>query len=264
MFFEGRSSHGGYSVKQEKRTSPKKSKARKDSGKKTEYGNEKQLAETFYRFITNRLSNFKLVHNKTTGKSEKVPAPVSKKRLERDFQAMLQEHDADSIAMVLDWLTHDRTHKWEFRSVTSLWRNFPMLLERCARTLNPYTAEELAPVVDYLNNRFIWDDSDELESIVGRSLFAVEQVYDAVQKSGIDKELPLIYSIMGSPKDWVRIHLIGMSNSKSKTSVFVLTVDKVKSQLRGQLARLGIKTHWIHALDNSPASTYKRILDERQ
>jgi hypothetical protein len=272
MFFEGRTSHGGYSVKSENTRNTKKTRPKRNSVKKVECEEAIRLADTFYEFVKNRLPNYKLVHNKSTGKSERVPLPTSKKRMEREFRAMLEdgEYDAGEIEFVLEWYTQGRSHDWKFRTVSSFWNYFPMLRKKCRRTLNPYTTEELSKIMQYLNNRFIWKDEeyDELESVVGRSLFAIEQVVDALVDAGKGRELSYVFNLIGSPSDWVRDHISEMVNSKSKSrykiKLYALRVDGIIKEIRSIMIRYGIQTDWINELDISMVRTYNRIREERK
>jgi hypothetical protein len=270
MFFEGRTSHGGYSVKGGTRSrsakNTKKSKAKRNSVKKTECEKAIRLADMFYEFVTNRLPDFKLIHNKNTGKSEKVPLPTSKKRMQREFQAMLEsgEYDVGEIQFVLEWFTQGHTHDWNIRTVTSFWKYFPILQKKCSQTLNPYTSEEVSHIVQYLHNRFILDcDYDELESIVGRSLFAIEQVMDAITESGRGRELSCIHNTIGLPSDWIRSFFTEMTNSKFNVAIYSLTVDRVKKQIRSIMSRYGLQSDWIDSLNISMVRTYNRIRKER-
>jgi hypothetical protein len=274
MFFEGRTSHGGHSGKDGNSKTPKKTSTKRNSVKKVECEEAIRLADMFYEFVTNRLPNYKLVHNKSTGKSEKVPLPTSKKRMERDFRAMLEdgEYDAGEIEFVLEWYTQGRTHDWKFRTVSSFWNYFPMLRKKCSRTLNPYTTEELSKIMQYLNNRFVWSEEEyeELESVVGRSLFAIEQVEDALIDAGKGRELSYVFNRIGSPSCWVRDYISDMVNSKanskpnSKIKLYALRVDEIVKEVRCIMMRYGIQSDWINELDISMVRTYNRIREERK
>ena len=268
MFFENRNARGGYSVKPDsavrRSPRPKKSAAKRNSVKN---GRATKLADTFYEFVTDRLPNFKLVHNKATGRSEQVPLPVSRKRMVGDFQAMLDagQYPADLIELTLDWYIHTPCNGY-IRTVTGFWKCFPVLLKRCSRELNPYTSAELQRITLYLENRFVWGcDRDTLESIVGRSLFAVEQVLDAMAEAGLQRELRHVRSVVGSPADWVSGHLSDMvTYSKLDAECYVLTIKAVKRKIKGIMNRHGSASDWVDSLDISMVRTYHRILSERK
>ena len=272
--FEGRSGRGGYSivkpgkgkavlptdVQTGKSNKPKKTRAKADNG---ETSQAVRLAGILYEFVTQQLPGFKLTLNKRTGKCEKVPYPVSRKRMIADFETMLDsgEFSAGLIEMVLDWYTTN-PGTWEIRSVTSFWRNFSILLARCSRNWNPYIEKEVFGVVQYLYNRFDID-YEVLESVVGRSLFAVEQVLDAVADAGLDRELSYLHSIFGNAKEWVEGHLAESGNSKLGIECFVLTVERVKKQVKLALSGHGRSSGWVNPLEVSMERTAKRIREER-
>jgi hypothetical protein len=223
-----------------------------------------RLADVLYEFVVHRLPDFKLVHNKRTGKSEKIFLPVSRKRMIGDFKAMIDsgEYSAELIALVLDWYTSNPS-TWSIRSVKGFWKNFPILLAKCRRELNPYTSEELSGVVRYLHNRFVID-YEVLESVVGRSRFAIEQVLDAMASFGLDRELSYLRNVFGTSKEWVEGHLAESADSKLAIECFVLTVDRVKRQVKSALARSGRDSEWVDSLEVSMERTVKRIRDERK
>ena len=257
-FFEGRTSHGGYSVKNDTASisskTPKKTVLKQNSVKSDAI----RCADMFYEFVTKRLQNFKI-----TKTGERILVPVSKKRIIREFTTMMQadENNTDIILLVMDWYT-STPHRWKFRTVTSFWKHFSILRDQCCKELNPYTSLETHEIVNDLWNRFIWEcDYSELESIVGRSLFAIEQVLDAM--SLFPKELLYIQNIAGSPSDWVRYHLIDMATSNLGTGSFTLTTDKVKKQIRGIMNRYGRQSRWVDLLDLQVVRTYNRIRNKR-
>ena len=267
VLFEGRSIRGGYNTTAGKTVlpnnanadrypTPKKTKAKSESGA---VGQATSLADTLYEFVVHRLPSFKLSHNKRTGKSEKVPLPVSRKRMIRDFTAMIEsdEYSVELIELVLNWyVAHPGT--WQIRSVTSIWKHFPILLVKCQRGLNPYLSEELSGVVQYLHNRFVVD-YDSIESVVGRSRFAVEQVMDAMESAGLERELSYLRNAFGSSLEWVQTHLATAIDSKFDVEHLALTVEKVKRQVRHVLAQYGLDTEWIDSLEVSLECTVKGI-----
>ena len=240
---------------------PMKTSTRSDNGA---MGQAVRLADVLYEFVTHRLPDFKLVHNKRTGKSEKVFIPVSRKRMIGDFKAMIDsgEYSAGLIELVLDWyVTNPGT--WEIRSVKTFWKNFSILLTQCSRNWNPFISEELLGVVQYLHNRFILD-YEVLESVVGRSRFAVEQVLDAMVDAGLDRELSNLYSIFGTSGEWVFGHLLEVGDSKLEIECFVLTVDRVKKQIKSAMSKYGMSSEWVDRLEVSMERTAKRIREERK
>jgi len=272
--FEGRSGRGGYSTvkpatgktvlptdgRAGKSNKSKKTRAKADNG---EMSQAVMLAGVLYEFVTHQLPNFKMTHNKRTGKKEKVFIPVSRKRMIADFEAMLDsgEFSAWLIELVLKWYVAN-PGTWEIRSVTSFWRNFSILLARCSRNWHPYNEKEVFGVVQYLYNRFDID-YEVLESVVGRSLFAVEQFIDAVVDAGLDRELSYLHSIFGNAKEWVEGHLAESGNSKLTIERFVLTVERVRDQVKQALSLHGRSSAWVISLEISMERTAKRIREER-
>jgi len=222
-----------------------------------------RLAGILYEFVTHQLPNCKMTHNKRTGKKEKVFIPVSRKRMVADFEAMLDsgEFSAGLIELVLKWYVAN-PGTWEIRSVTSFWRNFSILTRRCICNWNPYTEKEVSRVVQYLYNRF--DINYEvLESVVGRSLFAVEQFIDAVVDAGLNRELLYLRNVFGSAHEWVEGHLAETGDSKLAIERFVLTVDRVRDQVKQALSLHGRSSAWVSSLEISMERTAKRIREER-
>jgi hypothetical protein len=274
VLFEGRSSRGGYGTSKSatkkremptapqagKPKNPKKTKAKPDN---STMGQAEKFADMLYEFVIYRLPPFKLVHNKRTGKSEKVPIPVSRKRMIGDFKAMLEsgEYNEETVALVLNcYISNPGT--WEIRSVTSFWKNFSILLEKYSRTWHPYTDNSISSIVEYLHNRFILD-YDTLESVVGRSLFALEQVLDAMADAGLEQELTYLRNVFGSAEEWVQGHLASVGDSKLDIEYLALTVVRIKKQIVSEMARYGKSADWVDRLEVSMERTAKRIREER-
>jgi len=113
-----------------------------------------------------------------------------------------------------------------------------------------------------LYNRFDID-YEVLESVVGRSLFAVAQFIDAVADAGLDRELLYLRNVFGNSKEWVEGHLAETGNSKLGIECFVLTVDRVRDQVKQALSLHGRSSAWVNSLEVSMERTAKRIQEER-
>jgi hypothetical protein len=124
------------------------------------------------------------------------------------------EYGYIQVQSVFDWYSLHYQELWRIESPTSFIKHFPFLLKQYNRSINPYTTRQLKPVMRWLL-RLQWDCSDsELEIIVGRSLWMVNQLcYSINSKQNKDywKEIPnhyflIINRCIGEVSDFIQIY----------------------------------------------------------
>jgi len=214
-----------------------------------------RLTDVFFGFVS-RLPHFKVVLNKKTKKSEKVPVPTpGKRRMLRDFTAMLEsgEYSVRLIELVLGWyVVH--WNGFDIRTVSGFWQRFPMLLEKFRREYHPYGDTELSSIVQGLWNRYLWEcGSEELTDVIGRSMFACEMVLDAMEHAGLCREISVIRNVYGDTPEWVRGHFMEYPVAQA------LTVARVIRLVGGVLGKYGCCAD-LEALDISVERTCQSVL----
>ncbi|MDR2666602.1 MAG: hypothetical protein LBB34_00575, partial [Holosporales bacterium] len=110
------------------------------------------------------------------------------------------------IHAVFIWYTLHHQEIWRIESPNSFIKHFPSLLKRYKRSINPYSSQQLQPLMDSLM-RLQWDCcDDELECVVGRSLGMVKQLRRVINKLLKKKYCFILNSQISDEFDFVRSH----------------------------------------------------------
>jgi hypothetical protein len=112
------------------------------------------------------------------------------------------------IQAVFDWYSLHYQELWRIESPKSFIKHFSSLLKRYNRSINPYSAQQLEPLMERLL-RLQWDCRiSELELAVGRSLWMAKQLRYVINvEKLIQKKYRLVLnSRIGDESDFVQCH----------------------------------------------------------
>jgi hypothetical protein len=145
--------------------------------------------------------------------NKKQPRPQRKKWTEQ-IQDFINSSDygCTQIQVVFDWYVLHYQELWKLESPSTFIEYFPSLLKRYNRSVNPYTSQQLEPIMKWLL-RLRWNCcDDELEIIVGRSLWMVNRLRYWIN-SYVDKEeiIPKHYILfldgrIGNTSDFIQFY----------------------------------------------------------
>jgi hypothetical protein len=112
--------------------------------------------------------------------------------------------------------------------------HFGSLLVEFRQSVNPYSSEELRPIMEQLN-KLTWEcDPDQLELCVGRSLFQVNLVQDRlIAALGCESDVGLVKFLLGQIDNavvFVQLHF------ESRFGMSLRRVEITESEMRRYLA----------------------------
>lgn len=185
-----------------------------------------------------------------------LPTDDNKKRRKPSFNKWAEQfqHFIDNshygyttVQLILGWYVRHYQEFWRIESPASFIRYFKLILERYEKSINPYSSQQLKPIMLWLS-RFEWKCSiEELEIVIGRSLWMVQRVLDKCFNKALFERYSLLCRVLinkiGNSFDFVQLYFEAWfwEHSKSKNiRIAEITSKKMFYKIRTWLEDYGI------------------------
>jgi hypothetical protein len=165
------------------------------------------------------------------------------------------------VQAVFDWYVQHYKDLWRIEAPNSFIKHFESLLNRYERTINPYTQEQLKTLMLWLS-RLQWKCGlDELELVVGRSLWMVSQVLDKCHSHNSTlKQYSMYWNVLdkniGNSFDFVQFYFDKWYWEHSNTE-YIWNAEITKKRMI-QMVRVWLNEY---GMDETTIETFIPVLD---
>jgi hypothetical protein len=159
-----------------------------------------QLAKRFAEFVLSLPDNKKQCKPQYKKWSEQLQEFVD-----------LSNYSFIQIRIVFEWYASHHQELWKIESPQSFIKHYESLLKHYERSINPYTPQQLKQIMSWLL-RLRWKCSNkELEIVVGRSLWMINQLLDKCNSDDLKAGQYILFfkvisNNIGNPFDFIQFY----------------------------------------------------------